>query len=159
MKKNIEKITQSVLSIADIHAKRISQGLGCLEKGINFNTENVLDLPFATIMALEIIASRFAKLQDLLGVKLFPLLLDSMQEGDSLLSVRDRLNRLEKLKIIASAEQWVEWRDMRNNIAHEYPDDPGLTAEQLNNLVTSAQQLLDFWKELRIKTIEEIQRN
>lgn len=99
---------KSVLFIADIHAKRISQALECLEVDSNFTAENVQDLPLSTIMALEMIASRFAKLQDLLGEKLFPLLLDSMHEGDSLLSVRDRLDRLEKLKIIASAEQWAE---------------------------------------------------
>lgn len=150
---------KSVIFIADIHAKRISQALECLEVDSNFTAENVKDLSLPTIMALEMIASRFAKLQDLLGEKLFPLLLDSMHEGDSLLSVRDRINRLEKLKIIANAEQWAEWRDMRKNIAHEYPDDPALTAEQLNNLVLSSQQLLALWKEVRLKTIQEIKRN
>lgn len=48
---------------------------------------------------------------------------------------------------------------MRKNIAHEYPDDHALTAEQLNNLVLSSQQLLALWKELRMKTMQEIERN
>jgi uncharacterized protein with HEPN domain len=34
--------------------------------------------------------------------------------------VRDRINRAEKKELISSAEEFVDIRELRNHIAHEY---------------------------------------
>jgi len=39
------------------------------------------------------------------------------EESDTL---RDRLNRMEKLVLISSVEQWFNMRDVRNRIVHDY---------------------------------------
>jgi 4-alpha-glucanotransferase len=39
------------------------------------------------------------------------------EESDTL---RDRLNRMEKLELISSVEQWFNMRDVRNRIMHDY---------------------------------------
>ncbi|MEI6515583.1 MAG: nucleotidyltransferase substrate binding protein [bacterium] len=39
------------------------------------------------------------------------------EESDTL---RDRLNRMEKLELISSVEQWFNMRDVRNRIVHDY---------------------------------------
>ena len=57
-----------------------------------------------------------------------------------------KLQRLERIGIIPSAEQWRELRIARNTIAHEYPDAPELKAAALNQFVRSASELLQFWK-------------
>jgi hypothetical protein len=75
-------------------------------------------IPEGLAVELEALTARFARLADLLVQKLFraqdALLLED--EG----SLLDRLNRAEKRGQIASAEQWREIRELRNQIAHEY---------------------------------------
>ena len=66
----------------------------------------------------ESLTGRFARLSDLLIQKMFRLIdrLDLDDEG----TVRDRINRAEKKGLIASAEEFILIRELRNTIAHEY---------------------------------------
>ncbi|HKK80987.1 MAG TPA: hypothetical protein VJ909_01990, partial [Prolixibacteraceae bacterium] len=64
---------------------------------------------------------RFSKLQDLMGARLFPSILELLAEPVYDKAFIDILNRLEKLHVIESATEWVELRNIRNDIAHEYP--------------------------------------
>jgi len=73
----------------------------------------------------ESLTGRFARLTDLLIQKIFRLIdhIDLEDEG----TVRDRINRAEKKALIASAEQFILIRELRNSIAHEY--DPAATEQ------------------------------
>lgn len=73
----------------------------------------------------ESLTSRFARLSDLLIQKLFRLIdqLDLDQSG----TIRDRINRAEKKGLIADAARFVEIRELRNQIAHEYNPNAMLT--------------------------------
>lgn len=66
----------------------------------------------------EALTSRFARLRDLLVQRVFRTVdqIELVDEG----SILDRLNRTEKREIIESAEKWKEFRELRNDIAHEY---------------------------------------
>jgi uncharacterized protein with HEPN domain len=58
----------------------------------------------------------------------------------------DILNRLEKLRIIDSAQKWIELRKIRNDIAHEYPSNLNERIEGINILfenLTTFRQILD----------------
>jgi hypothetical protein len=68
--------------------------------------------------ALEATTSRFVRLSDILFQRLFRTLeqVELMDEGINI----DRLNRMEKRGVIASAETWKQIRHLRNFIAHEY---------------------------------------
>jgi hypothetical protein len=69
----------------------------------------------------EALASRFARVSDILIQKIFRLLdiLELEQPG----SVIDRIHRSEKREVIASADIFKEIRYLRNDIAHEYVPD------------------------------------
>ena len=66
----------------------------------------------------ESLTSRFARLCDILLQKIFRLVdeLDLEAQG----TVRDRINRAEQKGLIKNAEQFIECRALRNDIAHEY---------------------------------------
>ena len=66
----------------------------------------------------EALTGRFARLSDLLIQKMFRLInqLDLEASG----TIRDHINRAEKKKLIANAEEFVDIRELRNSIAHEY---------------------------------------
>jgi len=65
---------------------------------------------------------RFIKIQDLMGNKLFREVLDRLGEYDDSMSTLDVLDRMEKLELIESADVWMDYRNLRNMLTHEYPD-------------------------------------
>ncbi|MEO5339503.1 MAG: hypothetical protein H7837_03145 [Magnetococcus sp. MYC-9] len=111
------------------------------------------------VRTLDQLVFRFGRLQDALGVRLLPALMQhalDWREQDTLL---DLLNRAEKRGMIPSADQWVALRHLRNQTAHEYPDRP----EQLMNslracvahtpLLEEIHQHLAAWAERNMPTL------
>jgi len=78
---------------------------------------------------LDAYLKRFASIQDFLGAKIFPLLLDIA--GIPAKRMSDILSNIEKEGIIDSLENWIELRDIRNELEHDYPEE---LAEALNDL-------------------------
>jgi hypothetical protein len=63
-------------------------------------------------------------------------------------SMRDRLVRLEKLGLL-DVDRWLEWRDVRNRLAHEYPNAPELRDAAVLAAIHAAAALIgayDHWK-------------
>jgi hypothetical protein len=71
---------------------------------------------------------RFTKLQDAVGAQLYPALLAHLQEPYEDRPMLDKLNRLEKMGYLTSAEQWQTLRVIRHRLTHDYPTDDALTA-------------------------------
>lgn len=66
----------------------------------------------------------YIKIQDRIGGKLFRLVLQHWREDDTdAMTMLDVLNRLERLRIIDSVEEWDALREVRNAITHEYPEE------------------------------------
>ena len=78
---------------------------------------------------LDAFVSRFGHLQDNLGDKLLPQLLDAMAEPVG--AVLENLDRAEKLGWLASADTWLEIRKLRNQMVHEYIEDVAVLASAL----------------------------
>ena len=68
--------------------------------------------------SFEALTSSFARLSDMIIQKAFRLIdaIDLEDRG----TVRDRINRAEKKGLIQSADDFIEIRILRNEIAHEY---------------------------------------
>ncbi|MFA7238615.1 MAG: hypothetical protein WC091_00775 [Sulfuricellaceae bacterium] len=86
----------------------------------------------AQVQALDQFILRFTKLQDAMGGRLFPAILQYLQEQYEERPMLDKLNRLEKLGYIQSAEAWQNIRTARNKFAHDYPDDWEKNAALIN---------------------------
>ena len=73
--------------------------------------------------------ARFGRLQDTLGDKLLPRLLHWLAEpvGPAI----DNIAKAERLGLIGSGEDWLEARQLRNFMVHEYVRDPAVLAEAL----------------------------
>ena len=92
--------------------------------------------------------ARFSRLQDTLGDKLLPELLEALGEERAILI--DRLDKAEKLGWIQSSDQWMAIRQLRNQMIHEYIEDPDILAkalqtghEYVEELLTAAQNMLN----------------
>lgn len=79
---------------------------------------------------VEAFIGRFSRLQDTLGDKLIPALLAYL--GDRPASLLDNLDRAERLGWIGKADRWMELRDLRNKMIHEYMEDPFILVDALN---------------------------
>ena len=139
-------ITKLTIEIADIHALRLETALTHLQYLIPFTAESFANLSDENLGFLELASSRFAKLQDIIGSKIFQLFLESVEEDIAGKSFLDQLNKLERLNIIPNADYWIKMREIRNQVTHEYPDNPTLMATNLNELVAYSYELLNFWK-------------
>lgn len=71
---------------------------------------------------LDAFVARFGRLQDTLGEKLIPELLRHLLEDVG--SMLDNLGRMERLGSLPSLEGWIEARNLRNRLIHEYMRDP-----------------------------------
>lgn len=78
---------------------------------------------------------RFIKIQDLMGNKLFREVLDCLGEFDESMSMLDVLDRLEKLELIESADMWMDYRNLRNVLTHEYPDNKDVLIQGIKTTV------------------------
>jgi len=67
---------------------------------------------------VEAFTSRFSRLQDTVGDKLLPAWLNAL--GEQTGAAIDNLDKAEKLGVLASADQWLEIRQLRNQMIHEY---------------------------------------
>lgn len=74
--------------------------------------------------------SRFGRLQDTLGDKLLPALLDA--SGETVASALDNLDRAERLGWVASVDDWLAMRRLRNQMVHEYIEDIQILCDALN---------------------------
>lgn len=93
---------------------------------------------------------RFAKLQDAMGQRLIPATLAALREPYEEWSMQDRLNRLEKLGFL-EVESWLEWREIRNRLAHEYPDDSALRRANLEAAIKASKELAENYRQWRVQ--------
>lgn len=94
---------------------------------------------------------RFSKLQDTLGMKLFKMIVSDYVDSIDELTFFDILNTLEKIGVLEDANVWKRLRSIRNDIAHQYDDEPQEMAEALNNIFAHKDELLDIFERVILK--------
>jgi hypothetical protein len=124
------------------HADRLKWSMHELSSHMPFAAKDMDHLTDIELAILDQFITRFSKLQDLMGAKLFPSVLELTKEPGDLTAFVDKLNRLEKIGAISSVNDWLLLREMRNAFSHEYPDDPELQAATLNKGYALASDLL-----------------
>lgn len=81
---------------------------------------------------------RFAEYQEHLGKLLKAI---AIEEGVALVGMTDVLAFAEKARIIDSAEDWKEPRDVRNAIAHEYEEDEAVIMTLISRMLSLVETL------------------
>ena len=131
------------------HADRLQWAKEQLQRQAPFTERNIQAQDDINTAIIDQFIFRFAKLQDSMGAQLFPAILELTAEPGPMNTFIDKLNRLEKIGALASAEQWLSLREMRNQIAHEYPDDPGMQAATLNKALKQADTMLQISRSVK----------
>ena len=97
---------------------------------------------------LDAFISRFGRMQDTLGDKLIPSLLRSLAEKPG--SALDNLNKMEKLGLLNSVVEWLDVRNLRNKLVHEYMDDAEEFAMALNQSHAAVALLLAAYNAINV---------
>lgn len=143
------EIFSEILKICQRHADRLIWAKHRLDGHIPFSAKSLDSLTDLELAILDQFMARFARLQDSMGAKLFPAVLELTKEQGDLSAFVDKLNRLEKIGAISSVNDWLLLREVRNAFAHEYPDDPELQAAMLNKAFMLADDLLLIFNKVK----------
>jgi hypothetical protein len=132
---------------ADRHAAALSEALA------EWAAEPALDMAQLErdrllLRLADQILFRFTKLQDALGERLVPATLQRLAESFEEWPMRDRLERLERLGYVV-VDDWLRWRELRNRLAHEYPDQPELRFAVLKAAIGAAGELVTAYARWR----------
>ena len=125
---------------ADRHAAALSSALAEWALGPALDMAQ-LERDRLLLRLADQILFRFTKLQDALGERLAPATLRQLAESFEDWPMRDRLERLEKLGYLA-VDDWLRWRELRNRLAHEYPDQPELRFAVLKAAIGAAGEIV-----------------
>jgi len=86
-----------------------------------------------------------------MGEKLFPSVLILLGEYKSSMAFRDTLNKLERLEIIPSVAKWMEFREIRNTLTHEYPDNEDEIIEGIKLALIVYSEIKDIYDNIKNK--------
>lgn len=141
----IEKIQTYCLSL-DKNFRRIDFAFGKTKHLLPLNREALDEIDDIQISLIDQYIFRFAKIQDLIGEKLFRLLIVAAGEEVESLTFNDILNKLERFRILDYAAKWKEIRSLRNEISHEYPLINEEAVLSLNQLFYTLPYLKEVYK-------------
>lgn len=108
-----------VLKELNVHFKRVDALVPTIKKYLPIREEDFENIEI--VKTIDSFIYRFIKIQDRMGEKLFPEYLKIVQEYKHNMPLIDILNILEKIEIIDSAQDWIDFRKLRNTLTHEYP--------------------------------------
>ncbi len=142
--KNPEAL-RAIIKECHTHARVLQEAVEELGD-TRFSESSVMAISIQQRRLLDQLAYRFTKLQDSMGMKLFPMLLELAEEPiPENMAFAEKLQRLERLGALESVEQWRQLREIRNQIAHEYENAPALKAAVLNRFIDEVGSLLAMW--------------
>ncbi|MEA2050632.1 MAG: hypothetical protein U9O56_07875 [Campylobacterota bacterium] len=92
---------------------------------------------------LDAYLKRFASIQDFLGAKIFSLLLEVAGIPNTKMS--EVLSNIEKENIIDSLENWIELREVRNELEHDYPEELQEALDDLKYCIDSFYKIESYY--------------
>jgi len=142
-----DRLNEAIL-LCKIHLDRMNFAWEKIGVHFPLNKERYLQLEPETLSFFDQLIFRFSKLQDSLGGKLFPAILENLGEEIKGLPFIDRLVKLEELNVIPNADEWMMLREIRNLVTHEYPFIADEVIEGLNLLSKHLQLISAIFKQV-----------
>ena len=143
----IEKL-EKIFYECNKHILRINSATTKMAPLFPITADRYIKLSDDEVVHVDQFLFRFAKLQDTMGQKLFKTILLFLREDIEGKPFIDILNLMEKLNLIKSANTWKELRSDRNELAHNYEDEPEQMSETINRLYKKKDILINFYKDI-----------
>jgi hypothetical protein len=131
------------------HIEKLIRSKRLLSEFFPLEPDKFKNLDEEQIEHLDQFIYRFTRLQDSMGKRLLPSLISYIDNDFSPKSFLDILARLEQLGIIENDTDWQFFRNLRNNLAHDYPDNIKIMTETLNLLFEELPRLENMFSGAR----------
>ncbi len=135
----------------DVHFKRIDAILPELKSYLPLDNDGFEDTE--TVKTIDSFIFRFGKIQDKMDEKLFPAILRELEEYSNSMALIDVLNKLEKLELLDSSDDWVDYRKLRNSLTHDYPNDTDDIISAINLSITVYENMKEIYHKM-LKRVE-----
>lgn len=142
-----DKLNEAVL-LCSIHNERMSFAREKISAYFPLDREKYVNMTPEELSFFDQLIFRFSKLQDVMGGRLFPAILENLGEETRGLPFIDQLVKLEELGIIFSADEWMLLRETRNMVTHEYPFITDEVIQGLNLLNEHCLLITNLWKQI-----------
>ena len=146
----------NTLIICEVHYQRMMFAWDRLKQHFPLTEEKLKSLTPVDLALSDQLIFRFSKLQDVMGSRLFRQILEMLGEDVTGVPFIDILNKMEKLDLIDKAVTWINLRQTRNIISHEYPFAQEEQADELNLLMTDIGLLSGIWLKLKSYTLSRL---
>lgn len=130
------------LAAAELVGARLARSLTRLERLFPLAAPRLAQLDEQAVESIDAFIKRFEQLQDIIASRIFRGIAILEQEEVAHLSKRDLTLLMEKLGVLPSADEWTRLAIARNQLAHDYPDQPQRQAAHLNGAFAAAPALL-----------------
>jgi hypothetical protein len=140
---------ESSLKECESHTARIGRARKLLGSIFPLSDSALAALGEDDIEHLDQLIYRFTRLQDSMGTRLLPALYAYVEQNDAPTPFLSILDRLEKLGILTSAADWQFFRNLRNNLAHDYPGSLAQSVATLNTLYLDVPKLVAMFGAVR----------
>ena len=152
---NIYKVKiEQAIEQCDIHVSVLNGAIDELNTSVDLmNVTDITEIDTWQIFrSLDQIAYRFQRLQDEMGRVLLPSVPYALHENisDDATFV-EKLNWLEKNNYLSAAADWIELRQFRNSLAHEYPGEPQLKLRLLKKLLVHCTEIVVIYAKVKDK--------
>lgn len=137
---------REALQLCSIHHERMQYAYNKVKSYFPLDISGYKQLSQDDLSYIDQLIFRFSKLQDSMGNRLFPAILENLGEDIQGMPFIDLLTTLEKLELIEDHKQWLELRETRNVVTHEYPFITEEIIKGLNTLSDDAIHLSNLWK-------------
>lgn len=117
LKKRLQKIESHYHAIKEYHS--LIEAM--LEIDNIYHPDTFSSLKIEQKAIFDAYLKRFSSLQDFLGAKIFPLLIEISGIGST--KMTEVLYHAEKEGLIDDLNTWISVREARNELEHDYPDD------------------------------------
>jgi hypothetical protein len=151
IKLRIEKL----IAECDKHVQRMSHAYTKMALFMPLDIRRYQQLSDDEVEHIDQFLFRFVKLQDAMAERLFILMLEFLkEENPKSKPFIDTLNRLEQIGLLEDKNTWLEFRKIRNNIDHQYEDDPKQASEALNSIYAVKPTLESIFLLIKVRYIE-----
>lgn len=149
VKLDIKKLKQDkVINECEKHLQRLQYAKNELKTLFPLTQKSYENLTQENIQAIDQFIYRFSKLQDTVGEKLIKMVFTLYEENIEKFTFIDILNRLEKAELL-STQTWKELRDIRNELSHNYDDNPLESSVILNKVFEKEESLETIYQNIK----------
>ncbi|MEX2442973.1 MAG: hypothetical protein WD492_05185 [Alkalispirochaeta sp.] len=141
MNEELTATIESAITEGESHLEKLHNSNEYLKSLRPITPATLKSLDEESVLRLDQFVYRFTKLQDSMARRLLPSLYALLEADTEPRPFLDILSRLEQLDVLPSVQTWQRFRNLRNNLAHDYPESLEQTAETLS-------QLLATWDDL-----------